>query len=283
MAISDYFNLLRFAVGFIVSAATTRLLQLPGALLHRYTYAPGSSPRNVVIIGGSFAGIFLARRLCETLPSGWRVVLIERNSHFYFPFVFPRYGVIPGHEHKAFIPYDEILFAGKKGIPEGIFVRARDAVAEVGPAEVRLENGEVVPFEYLAVATGTSSPRPSRLASPEMRESCAELRDLQKEIRAADSIAVLGGGPVGVELATNIKDWYPGKSVTIVHSRGKLMHTYGERLRRHVEAEMQKLGVHIRLGQKAKLVATPDKHNGDGVQALQYEDGTLDVFNLVVS
>lgn len=283
MAFSDYFTLLRFALRFIVSAATTRLFQLPGALIHRYTYASGPSPRNVVIIGGSFAGISLARRLCEILPSGWRVVLVERNSHFHFPFVFPRYGVVPGHEHKAFIPYDEILCAGRKGVPKGIFVRVRDAVAEVGPTEVRLVGGAVVPFQYLAVATGTSSPRPSRLASADRHEACAELRALQTEISAADRIAVLGGGAVGVELATNIKDWYPGKNVTIVHSRGRLMHAYGERLNRHVETEMNTLGVDIRLGQRAKVVATPDQQVGDGVHVLQYADGTLDAFDLVVS
>lgn len=283
MAFSDVLTLLRFALGFVFPAATTRLLQLPGALIHRYTYAAGPSPRNVVIIGGSFAGITLAQRLCEMLPSGWRVVLVERNSHFYFPFVFPRYSVVPGHEHKAFIPYDEILCAGKKGVTEGIFARARDAAAEVvgGPAEVRLESGEVVPFEYLVVATGTSSARPSRLASAEKHEACAELRALQGEIAAADRIAVLGGGAVGVELATNIKDWYPGKSVTIVHSRGSLMHTYPERLSRHVEVEMKKLGVDVRLGQRAKVVPL-EKPAGDGAQGLQYEDGTLDVFDLVV-
>lgn len=35
----------------------------------------------------------------------------------------------------------------------------------------------------------------------------------------AKNIAVIGGGAVGVELATDIKSYYPEKSVTLVHSR----------------------------------------------------------------
>ena len=72
--------------------------------------------------------------LAQKLPPSHRVILIERNSHFnresllpsFFFFlsspliisifgfhadlyVFPRFSVLPGHEHKAFIPYSSIF------------------------------------------------------------------------------------------------------------------------------------------------------------------------------
>ena len=53
--------------------------------------------------------IVVARWLADAVPTGYRVVLVEKNSHFHFLFAFPRYSVVPGYERGAFIPYDEAL------------------------------------------------------------------------------------------------------------------------------------------------------------------------------
>ncbi|KAI9463162.1 hypothetical protein HD554DRAFT_2027295 [Boletus coccyginus] len=65
--------------------------------------------KTVAILGGSYGGNRAARVLAAGLPSGWRVVLVDRNSHFNHVYNFPRYTVLPGHEHKAFIPYDNMF------------------------------------------------------------------------------------------------------------------------------------------------------------------------------
>lgn len=48
--------------------------------------APGAHPahhiRNIVVCGGSYGGMHCASHLAEHLPPGYRVILIERNSHF---------------------------------------------------------------------------------------------------------------------------------------------------------------------------------------------------------
>ena len=69
---------------------------------------PGSErTRNIVIVGASYAGYHAARVLALSLPpqSDFRVVVVEPNSHFQFTWVLPRFSVVPGHDHKAFIPY----------------------------------------------------------------------------------------------------------------------------------------------------------------------------------
>lgn len=40
-----------------------------------------SSTRTVVVLGASYGGARAARLLSQSLPSGWRVVVIDRNSH----------------------------------------------------------------------------------------------------------------------------------------------------------------------------------------------------------
>ncbi|PWN51981.1 FAD/NAD(P)-binding domain-containing protein [Violaceomyces palustris] len=65
--------------------------------------------KNVVVLGGSYGGMHAATVLAQRLPPSHRVILIERNSHFNHLYVFPRFSVLPGHEHKAFIPYTSIF------------------------------------------------------------------------------------------------------------------------------------------------------------------------------
>lgn len=282
MAVRDVLKLLKFSFPFLISYGFKRLAQRISAFIHALVYKPGPSPKNVVIIGGSFAGILLARRLCESLPSGYRVVLVEKNTHFHYPFVFPRFSVVKGHEPKAFIPYDEILCSGRKGVLLGIFQRRCGTVTEVTRDSVTLATGEVIHFEFLAIATGTSSPHPSELASPDKHGACEELRVVQGQIRNAESIAVVGGGAVGVELVTDIKSWYPEKHVTLVHSRDRLLHAFGPRLHERVMEEMEKLGITVRLGQRPQIRLDGDEKTRQNA-TLVFPDGQADSFGLVVS
>ena len=38
-------------------------------------------PKTVVVLGASYGGARAARLLSQSLPEGWRVVVIDRNSH----------------------------------------------------------------------------------------------------------------------------------------------------------------------------------------------------------
>ncbi|EJU06475.1 FAD/NADP-binding domain-containing protein [Dacryopinax primogenitus] len=64
--------------------------------------------KNVIVLGGSYGGARATRMLAESLPKGYRLILVEKQSHFNHLYVFPRYTVVPHHEHKAFIPYPEL-------------------------------------------------------------------------------------------------------------------------------------------------------------------------------
>lgn len=282
MAVRDVLKFLKFSFPFLVSYGLKRLAHRITAFLHALEYNSGSSPKNVVVVGGSFAGILLAKQLCESLPSGYRVILIEKNTHFHYPFVFPRFSVVKGHEAKAFIPYDEILYSGRKGVPQGIFERRCGTVVEITRDSIHLASGEVISFEFLAIATGTASPRPSKLASPDKKGACEELRNMQEQIRNAENIAVVGGGAVGVELVTDIKGWYPEKNLTLVHSRDRLLHAYGPRLHERAMEEMEKLGITVRLGQRPQIQFDGNEKTGENA-TLVFPSGQVEEFGLVVS
>jgi apoptosis-inducing factor 2 len=214
--------------------------------IHKFTYKSVPEPQNVVVIGASFAGYHAARQLANSLPIGWRVVVIEKNSHFQFSWVFPRFAVVSGHEHKAFIPYGSYL----SGAPTGSYKFVRDEVVEVFSDAVVLRSGEKVPFEYLVVATGAKTSAPSRLNVESKKDGIDVLHGFQERIRNGKSIVVVGGGPAGVELAADAKSQYPEKSITLVHSREQLLNHFGRGLHDAAMKELGKLGVKVVLGQR---------------------------------
>ncbi|RAL11216.1 NAD(P)/FAD-dependent oxidoreductase [Aspergillus homomorphus CBS 101889] len=246
------------ALGLTFKQLTIHLSLVLTPRLHRLTYRSVPHPKNIVIIGASFAGYHAARRLASTVPTGYRVVIIERNSHFQLTWVLPRFSVVGGHEHKAFIPYKGYLAP----VAEGAYTWVNGSVGSVivsdgdapkGQGKVVLgESGEEIEFEYLVVATGAvASGLPSRVGVMTKVEGMKVLVGEQERIRAARDVVVLGGGAAGVEMAGDVKERYPEKNVTLVHSRERLLNRgYGEGLSRRALEGLEGLGVTVLLGER---------------------------------
>ncbi|CAO1624168.1 unnamed protein product [Parajaminaea phylloscopi] len=65
--------------------------------------------RTALVVGASYAGYRAAQQLVTNLPPGWRVVVLERNTHMNHLYAFPRVSVVPNHEKKVFIPNSNIF------------------------------------------------------------------------------------------------------------------------------------------------------------------------------
>ncbi|KAH8656586.1 oxidoreductase [Tricladium varicosporioides] len=253
----------------------TLLSQRIRATIHKYTFDQTPNPKQVVVLGGSFTGLALARRLAESLPSGYKTVVIEKNSHFNYVFNFPRYSVVEEREWKAFIPYEGIFSSAPKGISEIV----QGEVVGISETHVTLATGQKVDFEYLAIATGAKQPVPARLLSSERDGGCKELRGLQEKIKEATRIAIVGGGAVGVQLAGDIstfhsKDGKSEKEIVLVHSRDRLLSNFGERLGLYVEEKVRKLGIEVVLGERPVV--------GEGREELIFGDGRRERFDLII-
>lgn len=100
-------------------------------------------------------GVNAAQQLASRFAGRFKILLIEKNSHFQHLFAYPRFAVATNVDtHKAFIPYTPGTFANCPK-DSGFVIQAR--VLDLTRSTVRLDrkvflNGEIidtVPYSYL--------------------------------------------------------------------------------------------------------------------------------------
>ncbi|TIC89998.1 Apoptosis-inducing factor-like protein A [Colletotrichum higginsianum] len=233
--------------------------------------------KNVVILGGSYVGLAAAKELAAALPASHRILLVEPHSHFHHLFVFPRFSVVPKYEHKAFIPYTAAFGASPDASRHQV-IQARAESLHRGRVVLDRPwqgSAEIV-FDYLVVATGTRLQAPGSMPYDDKLSSVEYLRSYQDSVIKASSIVIVGGGAVGVQMATDLKELYPAKEVTLVHSREHLMPLYHTKMDEIIKSRFSELGVKLITGTRAVL--PPDGTQG----ALKLTDGREIVADLVI-
>ncbi|KAL5696143.1 hypothetical protein EMGR_006652 [Emarellia grisea] len=210
--------------------------------------------KNIIVVGGSYVGRATAQELARVIPETHRVLLIEPHSHFHHLFAFPRFAIVPGHEHKAFIPYTGIFSSVPRPSAHAV-VQAR--VLSVSPQFVTLDrqwqDSKQILYEYLAIATGTRLAEPAGMKSDDKVSSVQYLRNHQADIQRAKSILIVGGGAVGVQMATDLREYYPDKDVTLVQSRARVMPLFHEQLHELIKKRFDELGVRLIVGARASV------------------------------
>jgi NADH dehydrogenase FAD-containing subunit len=106
---------------------------------------------------------------------------------------------------------------------------------------------EPIHFDYLVIATGSSYAFPGKIAEYERSVAINLYNNLQGKIEKSEKILIIGGGPVGVELAGEIATDFPSKDITLVHSHSTLFrpNTYKEQFYIRVQEQLEKLNVKI--------------------------------------
>jgi apoptosis-inducing factor 2 len=195
----------------------------------------------VIIIGGGYSGTAVAK----LLDRDFDVTLIEKQATFFHNVGALRAAVDPSWLEKIFIPYDGLLKRGK--------VRY-NLVTEVTPEQVYLDNGEVIAFDYLVLATGSSYPFPAKMSANDVEGAKQSIVRLSEKIRAAQRILIVGGGPVGVEFAGEIVGKYPQKTITLVHTGKSLIgEPFNPKLGQKLLDGLQEMGVQVLLGERVLL------------------------------
>lgn len=119
------------------------------------------------------------------------------------------------------IPYTN-LFQNKKNkvIQASAVEFEKDHIVLDQPVD---EFGDRIPYVACILATGTHYPVPAKASALDYDSSHKALIQLRGAIKQAKSIVIVGGGPVGIELAGEIRDVYKDKKITIVHDKDNLL------------------------------------------------------------
>lgn len=148
-------------------------------------------PPSVVVVGGGYGGIAVAKALDEVTD----VVLVDPKDSFEHNVAALRALVDPSWSSRIHFSYDGLLKKGQV---------IRDRAVRIDSRRVVLESGKELTPDFIALATGSSYPFPGNSGTEDAREAAARFRDGHDALTGADRVLLLGGGPVGIELAGEI-------------------------------------------------------------------------------
>lgn len=199
--------------------------------------------KRVLIVGGGYAGTMVARALDGVAE----VRLIEPRDRFVHNVAAIRAVVEPALLDRLIIPYDRLLRRGS--VIQGL-------AAEIGEGRVTLADGVTVEGDIVVAATGSTYAQPFKPQSASAATFAADSRAAHEALRAARSVAIVGGGAVGVELAGEITATWPFRAVTLIASSPSVLPGYSARLSAALAAQLEARGVVLRLGVRVEGLET---------------------------
>lgn len=172
--------------------------------------AKSADKKNVVVVGGGFAGVTIARALSAKLDtSKYNLILISPRAYNIHMIAGARINVDEAgkFEEQAFLPYDK-LFVNGNGTKKTGVVTSISTNKEGKGGVLTLEDGETVSYHLLALTPGSVWPGPVSFPN-EKAAVASHVASWRKKYSSAKEIVLVGGGAVGLETAGEIKDIYP--------------------------------------------------------------------------
>src|SRR6267378_5720092 len=157
----------------------------------------------VVVVGGGYGGIAVAKALDESSD----VVLVEPKDAFMHNIAALRALVDTSWLPRIFLPYDGLLTNGRV---------VRDRAVVVDPHRVVTASGEEISADYIVLATGSKYPFPAKTDLVDTHHAQEQGRQAHRALAQAERVLLVGAGPVGIELAGEIRHVWPDKSVVLL-------------------------------------------------------------------
>lgn len=236
MLFESIITLLRSAL-HVVNFVLLGLSPLTG--LFRLVFPRPPKRKQVVILGGSFAGLAAQRELSDS----FNVTVIDSKKFFeYTP------GILRAFVEPSFLKDITCAMPSTRNT----FIHA--TVTHVSPAAVTVKypDGETaqVPFDYLLVGTGSSYVSPIKCTNEEtgIKQRQTTWTQEAQRLTEAASVLVVGAGPVGVELAGEIMTEYPTKKVILVDGATKVCAAFPDASIQYMTKWLTERGCQLELG-----------------------------------
>ena len=183
--------------------------------------------RNVIVVGGSAAGLRCACRLARLQP-GWSIKIIEAKEIFGYSACGLPYVLSGDLESLAvlrrtdyMVVKDETYFSNYKGVEILAGHRALEIDTEKRVVRVEGPGGPMaLPWDDLVVATGsTPVPLPGHRDHPRIVtfHTWDDVKPLKQKLAGGEleRVAIVGAGPTGCELAEAFRSLW-GAEVTLI-------------------------------------------------------------------
>jgi len=194
--------------------------------------------KRVIIIGGGFAGTHIARKL----EKEFNTTLIDNKEYFEYTPGILRTIVEPSHskkiqcKHSAYLKNTEFICGQVTSV-------SQNSVTCLGKR---------IPYDYLVLASGSSYGAPIKGGAVVSADRAATLYEHHEKVKQSQHILIIGGGIVGVELAAEIAEVFPGKNITIAESNERLMRRSHPKTHEYAEKHLKRHGVNILYNERVE-------------------------------
>jgi NADPH-dependent 2,4-dienoyl-CoA reductase/sulfur reductase-like enzyme len=215
---------------------------------------------DVVMVGGSASG-FTAALTAKMLYKDKAILLVKSEGKTLIPCGIPYLAATLESCDKGLMPYALLTNQGVKVVIDDVVDVDRNS------KKVITASGNSYEYEKLILATGSLPFVPSSIEGANLKnvfkvhKRYEEVEVLQKALRSANKIVIIGGGFIGVEFAddlSNIK-----KDITIVEMLPHcLLLNFDEEFAIKAEEKLKQRGIKIITGRTVKMIYGKEKAEG---------------------
>lgn len=251
------------------SISTSKIGHLPG----NFT--------NILVVGGSYAALSFINNFTSiiqgennTLPlqsngRKFSITMIEPKSGFLNVIGMPRTLLdikFAKSQYFAFnklkgIKFDNIF--EKESITQGIttanskidlelnYIQAKVTKLDENSAEYQMEKvlkPYYLRFDHVVLASGRHRSPPMSPRSLDLNSFVNEASEFKHRVEKSDKISVIGAGAVGIEIASEIKLYYPEKTVNLIHPYSLFPpEPLSQKFKEYVHSSLKDAGINIYL------------------------------------
>ncbi|KAJ1643075.1 hypothetical protein LPJ64_005116 [Coemansia asiatica] len=246
----------------------------------------GLVPIRIVVAGGNYAGLSAVKALYSTLlaPSAdtstdiaslaslaglerpVEITLVDRRDGFVHFIGMTRGLTEPEYGAKLWTPYAEVAWLQHPSIKIHQASVTKITNTHVHTQTTADKTKVILPFDFLVICLGEGRFAPIGTAATSKSQFVEQINKTFGEIQAARSVAVVGGGAVGIEMAADVKCDFPEKQVTLVHSRPLLLPGPFKDEFRGIVSDILRKDIGVKLSLANRVIAqsprSPDMNEG---------------------